>query len=343
LPNTEAYYVKLQRCEKVLLSSDDRIPSEDEIIESAKDKDGVLCLLTDPITKKVIDNLDSVKVISNYAVGYDNIDVGHATEKGIIVTNTPGVLTNATAELTWALIFAVARRINEAENLVRESRFKGWGATLLLGTEIKGKTLGIIGVGRIGTEVGLKSKGFDMQIVYTDMQSNPLLEREVDAKKVSLNELLEMSDFVSIHVPLTAETYHLLSKEEFKIMKNSAYLINTSRGSVVDESALIEAIENGEIKGAGLDVYEKEPLIPSRLRSLKNVVLLPHIGSATVDSRNKMAIIAADNLISALEGHIPENIVNREVLNKNCSVGNAKRSKKKCHSESRSFGTGSTK
>lgn len=304
-----------ERCEEVLLSSDDRIPTEDEIIEFAKNKDGMLCLLTDPITKRVIDNLDSVKIIANYAVGYDNIDVEYATNKGIIVTNTPGVLTNATAELTWALIFAVARRITEADNFVREGKFKGWGATLLLGTEIKGKTLGIIGAGRIGTEVGLKSKAFDMQIVYTDMRSNPIFEKKLGAKRVALHELLKMSDFVCIHVPLTSETYHLIGKEEFKIMKNSAYLINTSRGSVVDESALIEALENGEIKGAGLDVYEKEPHIPSRLQSLRNVVLLPHIGSATVDSRNKMAILAADNLISALEGRIPPNIVNREVLN----------------------------
>jgi glyoxylate reductase len=309
-----------ERCEKVLLSSDDRIPTEDEIIEGAKGKDGILCLLTDPITKRVIDNLDSIKAISNYAVGYDNIDVDYATEKGIIVTNTPGVLTNATAELTWALILAAARRINEADNFVRESRFKGWGATLLLGTEIKGKTLGIIGAGRIGTEVGLKSKGFDMQVVYTDISLNTVLEKQVGAKRVAFNELLKMSDFVTIHVPLTSETHHLIGKEEFKIMKNSAYLINTSRGSVVDESALIEAIENGEIKGAGLDVYEEEPRIPVRLRALTNVVLLPHIGSATVDSRNKMAILAAENLISALEGHIPSNIVNREVLNSNCRV-----------------------
>ena len=304
-----------ERCEEVLLSSDDRIPTEDEIIEGAGDKDGILCLLTDPITKRVIDNLDSVKVISNYAVGYDNINVEHATEKGIIVTNTPGVLTNATAELTWALILAVARRITEADSFAREGRFKGWGAILLLGTEIKGKTLGIIGAGRIGTEVGLKSKGFGIQVVYTDISSNPVLEKEVDAKRVSLNELLKTSDFVCIHVPLTSEIHHLIGKDELKIMKNSAYLINTSRGPVVDESALIEALENGEIKGAGLDVYEEEPHIPSRLQSLRNVVLLPHIGSATVDSRNKMAILAADNLISALDGHIPPNIVNREVLN----------------------------
>jgi len=289
----------------------DRPITENELIENIADAEGLLCLLTDPVTGRVIEAGKRLKIIANYAVGYENIDVEYANKRGILVTNTPGVLTDTTAELAWALLLACARRIVEADRFTREKRFNGWCPTLFLGTELKGKTLGIIGIGRIGTAFALKGKGFGMRVLYYDHHKNEVLENEVGAEMTEMEDLLKKSDFISLHIPLTEKTYHLIGEREFALMKPSAYLINTSRGAVIDEKELIQALKAGKIKGAGLDVYENEPGIPEDLIELPNVVLLPHIGSATYEARDKMAEIAMENLIAGLTGKTPPNLVNK--------------------------------
>jgi glyoxylate reductase len=253
-------------------------------------------------------------MIAAYAVGYDNIDISAATERGIPVSNTPGVLTETTAELAWALLFSVARRIVEADTFTRIGRFTGWAPLLMLGQDVTNKTLGIIGAGRIGTAFALKSKGFDMKVLYTDEQRNIQLERKLAAKKVPLSELLKESDFISIHVPLMKTTYHLISEKELKIMKKTAILLNTARGPIIDEVALIKALKEHWIFGAGLDVYEHEPKIPEELKKLDNVILQPHTGSGTIETRTKMALMATENLIEGLKGNIPPNCINKEVF-----------------------------
>jgi len=295
----------------------DRVPTKKEIINGLKGKDGLLCLLSDLIDKDVIKSEPKLKMIANYAVGYDNIDILVATEKKIPVSNTPGVLTDTTAEMAWAQLFSVARRIVEGDKYTRAGKFKGWGPMLMLGQDVSNKTLGVIGAGRIGTAFALKSKGFNMKVLYVDGRVNKTLEKELKAIKVELNELLKKSDYISIHVPLTEETYHLISKNELKVMKRNAILINTSRGPVVDEKALVKALKEKWIFGAGLDVYEHEPKITEELKKLDNVVLQPHSASATFETRSKMAIIAAENMIAGLKGKIPPNCVNPEVFEKN--------------------------
>jgi len=287
----------------------DRPITENELIENIGDVEGLLCLLTDPITRKVIGAGKRLKIIANYAVGYENIDVEYANKRGILVTNTPGVLTDTTAELTWALLLACVRRIVEADRFTREKRFNGWCPTLLLGSELYGKTLGIVGAGSIGTAFALKGKGFGMRVLYHDYYKNEVLENKISAKMVGLEELLKKSDFISLHIPLTEKTYHLIGEREFALMKPFAYLINTSRGAVIDEKELIQALKADRIKGAGLDVYENEPRIPEELIELPNVVLLPHIGSATYEARNKMAETAAENLIAGLTDKTPPNLI----------------------------------
>lgn len=289
----------------------DELISKEQIIEKVKDRDALLCLLTDKIDCDVIKAGNKLKIIANYAVGYDNIDVACATEHGIYVSNTPGVLTETTADMAWALMFAVARRIVEADKFTRAGKFKGWSATLFLGSDIYGKTLGIVGVGRIGAAVAKRAKGFNMKVLYTDVRRNYEIEQEVGAVKVDMDTLLKESDFVSLHVPLMPETRHLIGRRSLAMMKPTAYLINTSRGPVVDELALVEALKNKVIAGAGLDVYEWEPNITPELLELDNVVLAPHIASATNETRTKMAIMAAENIIAALEGKTPPNAVNR--------------------------------
>ncbi|HEC94577.1 MAG TPA: D-glycerate dehydrogenase [Thermoplasmatales archaeon] len=303
-----------RECTVVEVYPYNRIPSKKEIMEGLKGKDGLLCLLTDPIDKDVITCEPKLKVISNYAAGYDNIDVEAATQLGIPVCNTPDVLTDATAELTWALIFAVARRIVEGDSFTRSGKFTGWSPMLLLGKQISNRTLGIVGAGRIGTAVALKSKGFNMKILYVNRSKNEVLEKELNAEKVELEELLKRSDFVSLHLPLTPETHHLIGYKELSLMKNDAVLINTSRGAVVDEKALVKILSEKKIFGAGLDVYEHEPRIEEKLKSLDNVVLQPHTGSATLETREKMAVIAAENLIAGLKGKKPRYCVNPEVF-----------------------------
>jgi len=290
----------------------DELVSKEELLEKVKGRDALLCLLTEKIDKDIIKAGDKLKIIANYAVGYDNIDVETATKSGIWVSNTPGVLTDTTADMAWALMFSVARRIVEADKYVRAGKFKGWSATMLLGGDVYGKTLGIVGAGRIGVSVAKRAVGFNMRIIYADVRPNLEMESDkIGAKKVDMDTLLKESDFVSIHVPLMPETRHLIGRRSLAMMKPTAYLINTSRGPVVDEEALAEALRNKVIGGAGLDVYEKEPEIHPGLMELDNAVLAPHIASGSVETRGKMAMMAAENVVAALNGKTPPNAVNR--------------------------------
>jgi len=304
----------LRKYHDIQVNPENRVLEKHEIIKGVKGKDGLLCLLTDTIDKEIIESEPKLKMIANYAVGYNNIDIDAATAQGIPVSNTPGVLTDATSEMAWALLFAVARRIVESDQFTRDGKFKGWDPMLLHGLDIKGKTLGVIGTGRIGTAFALKSKGFSMNVLYTDKERNPVLEEELQAEQVPLETLLQDADFISIHVPLIDETYHLIGEKEFRMMKKDAVLINTSRGLVVDEQALIQVLKEKRIFGAGLDVYEHEPEVPKELIKLDNVVLQPHSASATVNSRTGMAIMAAKNMIAGLKGETPPNCVNPEIF-----------------------------
>ncbi len=289
-----------EHCEIDLWEQDVPMP-RDMLIERLRDKDALLCLLTDKIDAEVMDAAPRLRIISNYAVGYDNIDIIHAKKHSIVVCNTPGVLTDSTADLTWALILSLARRIVEADRFARSRKWHGWDPSLMLGYDVHSRTLGIVGAGRIGTAVALRAIGFEMEVVYASRSANKTMERKIKAKRTSLDELLRMSDFVSLHVPLTSDTRHMIGDREFGLMKNTAFLVNTSRGAVVDELALVHSLENNKIAGAGLDVFEHEPNISSRLKSLPNVVLLPHIGSATHAARAKMANIAVENIISFID------------------------------------------
>ncbi|HVO66909.1 MAG TPA: D-glycerate dehydrogenase, partial [Syntrophales bacterium] len=272
-------------------------------------------MITDNVDEEVLDRASRLKMIAHFGVGYNNIDIKAATTRGIAVSNTPGVLTDATAELAFALILAIARRLVECDRATRDGRFRYWAPMLFLGREVTGKTLGIIGLGEIGKAVARRAKGFKMRILYNNRNRiNASEEKELTAEFADLQRLFAESDFISLHVPLTSETRHLIGKEEFSLMKPTAYLINTSRGPVVDEQALLEALQNGTIGGAGLDVYENEPSLTPGLKELSNIVLLPHIGSGTLETRIKMASMAAENLIAGLSGGKPPNIVNPEVL-----------------------------
>jgi glyoxylate reductase len=300
------------------INSEERVLSRPELIRSVKNADALLTLLTDKINAEIMDAAGpQLKVIANMAVGFDNIDVQAATQRGILVTNTPGVLTDATADHAWALLFAIARRIPESENYLRAGKFKHWGPLLFLGGEVAGKTLGIIGAGRIGTAVAMRSRGFQMNVLYTNRSPKPELERELNARRVPLEELLRESDFVSLHVAMVPETRHLIRAESLRLMKSTAYLINTGRGPLVDEAALAEALKQRIIAGAALDVFENEPAVHPELLKLGNVVLTPHTASATIASRSKMATMAAENLIAALTGTRPPNLINPEVWKNN--------------------------
>jgi glyoxylate reductase len=300
-----------RECSEVVFRQSEATPTREELASAVEDREALLCLLTDPVDSLVINRARRLKIIANYAVGHDNIDVKAATARGIMVTNTPGVLTQSTADLTWSLLMAIARRIVEADSYVRAGEFKGWAPTLLLGSDVHGKTLGILGLGRIGQAVAARGKGFGMEILYhSRSRVDEGVEKSLGARYVDLPTLLAESDFLSLHTPLTPETRHLIGAEELARMKPSSYLINTSRGPVIDENALAEALENGTIAGAGLDVYENEPEINPRLMKAKNVVLAPHIGSGSIETRDKMAAMAAENIISAMRGRKPPNIVN---------------------------------
>jgi lactate dehydrogenase-like 2-hydroxyacid dehydrogenase len=304
----------LQKEFELEINPENRVLTKEEIIEGMQGKDGLLCLLTDSIDKDVVFSEPKLKMIASYSVGYNNIDVKAATEKGIPISNTPGVLTNTTAEMAWALLFSVARRIAEGDTFTRTGQFEGWDPMLMHGQDVSNKTLGIVGAGRIGTSFALKSKGFNMNVLYVDDEINEILEQKLKAKKVDFYELLESSDFVSLHVPLNRETHHLIGEKELKMMKKTAIIINTSRGPVIDEQVLVKALKERWIFGAGLDVYEYEPDISEELKKLDNVILQPHSASATIETRTKMAIMAAENMIAGLKGEIPPNCVNKQVF-----------------------------
>ncbi len=294
-------------------------PTEEQIIENSKDCEGLVSLLSDDLNQNIINNLPKLKIIAQYAVGYDNIDIQAASKRRIIVTNTPGVLTETTADLTWALILAASRRVVEADKFVRRGQWKvAWSPKLLLGSDIHNATLGIIGLGRIGAAVARRASGFSMKIMYTSRSENEIsqaVERETNAERVDFTTLLRQADIISVHVPLTTETYKLIGKDEFSMMKSNAILINTSRGPIIDENALYEALSSHQIRAAGLDVFTIEPISEdSTLLELENVVLLPHIGSASTATRDRMADMVAENLIAFKRNEIPPNIVNPEVL-----------------------------
>ncbi len=294
----------------------DRVLERDELLEAVRDIDGLLSLLTDDIDAEVFDAAPDLKIVANYAVGYNNIDVAEATRRGILVTNTPGVLTETTADLTWALIMAITRRVVEGDRFMRAGRYVGWAPMLLLGSDVYGKTLGIIGMGKIGQAVARRAIGFDMQILYQDMFLDlpEVAEHLLDADEVDLHEVLRRSDIVTLHVPLTDETHHMIGRRELELLGPNGYLINASRGPVVDEVALIEALREGVIKGAALDVFEDEPEMKPGLAELDNVVLLPHLGSATIETRTAMGDLAVDNLLAFFAGEEPPTPVNPEVL-----------------------------
>jgi len=286
---------------------------EASIRQAAEGCTGIVSQLMDPIRETVL-STPGLKVVSNVAVGFDNIDVAAATAHKVMVTNTPGVLDDSTADFAFTLLMATARRIVEADTFARQGRFKGWAIDMMLGADVFGATLGLIGVGRIGRGVAHRAKGFNMRVLYYD--PNPLppdAEQQYSATRVDLPRLLAESDFVSVHVPLTPETQHLLSTPQFGQMKNTAILINTSRGPVVDEAALVEALTAKKIAGAGLDVYEREPAIHPGLIALPNVLLAPHIASATVRTRSEMSAMAARNMATAVRGGRPPNLINTEV------------------------------
>jgi len=298
---------------EVDINPEDRVLSKEELISVLRQKpyDAVLCLLTDKIDKEIFDAAPKARIFANYAVGYDNIDIAEAKRRGVMVSNTPGALTETVAEHAFALMLAIARRIVEADKFTKDGKFKGWAPELFLGTGLSGKTLGIIGLGRIGSRVAhYASRGFGMKILYYDIKRDNDFEREYEAEfRENVNDILREADFVTIHVPLSESTRHLINRQRLSLMKPGACLVNTSRGPVVDEQALVEALKNKTIRAAALDVFENEPELAPGLRELDNVIITPHIASATEETRSKMAEMAAENIIMALENNTPPNLV----------------------------------
>jgi glyoxylate reductase len=288
-----------------------RIWSSDELLQKAPGHEYILSLVTDTIDARLLEAcVPSLKLVANMAVGYNNIDVATASRLGISVTNTPGVLTDTTADLAFGLLLATARRMGEAERYLRAGRFTGWGPLLLCGTDIAGATLGIVGAGRIGQAMAKRARGFDMHLLYYNRHRlSPAEEQQYTFTYTPLNDLLHQSDFVSIHAPYTQETHHLIGSRELALMKPSAMLINTARGPLVDEKALVLALQQGTIAAAGLDVFEREPLVEPALLTIENVVLLPHIASATVKTRTRMATMACENILAHIHGQQPPNLV----------------------------------
>jgi glyoxylate reductase len=292
---------KLQAAADVeIYSGPGGIPPE-ELRARVAHKNALMCLLTDTIDRSVLDAARDLKIVANVAVGFNNIDIAYAKSRGVLVTNTPDVLTEAVADFTWALILAITRRLAEGERLLRRGGWKGWALDFMLGSELRGKQLGLVGVGRIGRAVAAKAPAFGMRVVYTDQPQVNL----PDATPLSLDRLLNTSDIVSLHVPLTPETRHLIDKRALTRMKRSAYLINTARGPVVDEAALAWALQQNLLAGAALDVYENEPVVHPDLLQLDNVLLVPHMASGTTETRTAMADLAANNVLAVLSGRPP--------------------------------------
>jgi len=311
----EAGLAQLREHCDVWVNPDDRPLTRDELLARCADADGVLGLLTDKVDAGFFDAAPRLRGYANYAVGFDNIDVAEATRRRVPVSNTPDVLTTATAELAWALVFAVARQIVTSDAVMRSGTWPGWGPLQCIGQEITGKTLGIFGPGRIGTAMARMSRGFSMPVVTCGgRRPNAALERELGARRLPFPEFLAQSDIISIHAPLTPETRHAFDAAAFAAMKPTAILVNTGRGPIIDEAALVTALRHGQLAGAGLDVYEFEPRLAEGLRDCKNVVVTPHIGSATTTAREGMARLAAENLLAMLAGGKPPTCLNPEVL-----------------------------
>lgn len=298
---------------EVDVSAKDGVLTREELISAlrAKEYDAVLCLLTDAIDAEIFDAAPKAKIFANYAVGFNNIDLAEARKRGIVITNTPDVLTDTVAEFTFTLLLAIAKRVAEADVFMRGGKYTGWAPELLLGTDLKGKTLGLLGAGRIGSRVAyMAARGLDMKVVYYDVKQNEQIEKETGAVfRASVEEVLKEADAVTIHVPLLDSTKHLINKERLAMMKSSAYLINTSRGQVVDEAALADALKNAVIRGAAIDVFEAEPKMEAGLAELPNVIVTPHIASATEGTRGAMGELAAKNIIAVLEGKEAPNAV----------------------------------
>ena len=289
----------------------ERPPEREELLDAVRGASGVLSTATEKVDGEVMDAAgEGLQVVANMAVGYDNVDVAAASERGVVVTNTPGVLDETTADVAFMLLLAAARRLGEGERLLRAGRWEWWGPKQLLGQDVWGKKLGIVGFGRIGQSVARRAKGFGMEILYHNRSRKPGAEKELDARYLDLDDLLETADFVSLHTPLTDETSHLIGERELALMRPTAVLVNTSRGPVVDEAALADALEKERIFAAGLDVYEDEPDVHPKLLDLENAVLAPHIGSASVETRDRMAVLAAENIVAVLSGEEPKTPVN---------------------------------
>ena len=296
--------------------TDSERPPRDEVLRRVKDKEGLVCLLTEKVNEEFLRSAPKLRIASNVAVGYDNIDVDACTKRGIAVTNTPGVLDETTADFAWTLLMTVARRVAEGELLARSGNWKGWNLDQLCGADVWGKTLGIVGFGRIGRSVARRASGFQMKIIYTDaVRVSEEVEKSLNAEFRDMNSLLAESDFISLHVPLLPETRGLFDANKLFRMKPTAFLINTSRGPVVEEAALVTALENNKIAGAALDVFENEPFIHPGLKR-PNVVLTPHIASASIETRTKMALMAANNIVAVFKGRRPPNLLNPDIFKK---------------------------
>ncbi len=313
----EAGIKLLKKTCDVTVSSKNRVLTKKELIAAIKGKDALLAMLTDKIDDEVLASNPKLRIVANYAVGYDNVDVKAATKRGIPISNTPGVLTDAVADHACALLLSISRRVVESDKFIRAGKYTHWGPTLLLGGDFKGKTLGILGLGRIGSAVAERmAKGFGMKIIYYDVKQVPEFEQQLGATYVSVAGLLKQSDYVSVHVPLLPTTKHLVGAKELRSMKKTAYLVNTSRGPVIDEKALVAALAKKQIAGAALDVFEFEPKLSPGLGKLDNVILTPHTASATVTARNAMSEIAAQNILDVLSGKRARNVVNPDVYPK---------------------------
>jgi glyoxylate reductase len=303
-----------EHAEIAVWGTDELPPPREVLLRESAACDGLISLLTDRIDGAFLDACPNIKVVSNYAVGFDNIDVDAATARGVVITNTPGVLTETTADFAFALLMAAARRVVEADRYTREGKWQSWMPMLFLGQDVHHATLGLVGLGRIGAAMARRARGFDMTVLYHDVVRREDLDHELGLQYTALNDLLRRSDFVSVHTPLTPQTRHLIGAAQFKMMKSTAILINSARGPIVDQDALAEALRSRTIAGAGLDVFEVEPIPADHpLLELDNVVVAPHIASASVATRTKMAMMAAENLVATLEGRRPPNFVNPEV------------------------------
>jgi len=311
----EARQILDAACDVEYWTKDERPPRE-EVLRRVKDKEGLVCLLTEKVNDELLRVAPKLRIAANVAVGYDNIDVDTCTKRGVVATNTPGVLDETTADFAWTLMMAVARRLSEGEQLARSGNWKGWNLDQLVGADIWGKTLGLVGFGRIGRAVARRALGFQMKVIYTDAVKAPEeVEKSLNAQFRDMNAVLAESDFISLHVPLMPETRGLFDAPKFYRMKPTAFLINTSRGPVVEEAALVAALEAGKIAGAALDVYENEPFIHPGLKR-PNVVLAPHLASASLETRTKMAVMAASNVVALFTGQKPPNLLNPAVLKK---------------------------